>query len=261
MSFGQDMLISIKDDDWLARQRIAGKCVAKCLATMDKMIRDKIPNLSLLMLEAESSKIIEEYKCTPTFKGYKGFPGAVCLSVNKDMVHGIPSDYVLQDGDVVKFDLGATYEGAIADAASTTIYGTPKNEQHIRLVDYTIKALLNGIKAIAVGKRLGVIGYAIHKTVSSTEFGLITDYGGHGIDENKPHASPFVKNKAQPTEGVRLMPGMTLAIEPMLTIGDTMTKVQKDGWTVTANGISSHAEHTVFIHDNNVEIITEWEKL
>lgn len=257
-NFQPNMLVTLKDFNWVSRQRIAGKCVARVLKHLDSMILDATPNLSLLDMDAEAERIILEEGCTPTFKGYKGFPGAACLSVNKDMVHGIPTKYVLQDGDVVKFDLGATFQGAIADAASTRIYGNPKHEKHVRLVNATLKALNNGIKAAGVGKRIGAIGYAIHKSIG--EFGNITNYGGHGLDENQPHAAPFVANKGQPTEGVRMQAGMTIAIEPMLVIGSTETRIQEDGWTVSVNDISAHMEHTIFIHEDRVEVMTAWDR-
>lgn len=257
--FEQSILVTLKDDNWLARQRVAGSCVGEVLKHLNGMIVNQTPNISLRDMEREAEKIITDRGCTPTFKGFKGFPGAICLSVNKDMVHGIPTDYVLQPGDVVKFDLGATFEGAIADAASTAIYGKPLQQRHVDLIDATRKALMNGIKAATVGKRIGAIGYAIHKSVNSTGFGLVTNYGGHGIDENSPHAAPFVPNRAQPTEGVRIHKGMTLAIEPMLIDGHTNTRVQKDGWTVTAEAICAHMEHTIFINDDGPEILTAWE--
>ncbi len=231
-NFSTSNLIRLKDDNFLERQKVAGKCVAGVLRTINKIITDKTPNVSLKDLEREALRQILAADCTPTFQGYKGFPGAICLSVNKQLVHGIPTEYVLQEGDVVKFDLGATYQGAIADAAATAIYGEPKSPQHVELLKTCKGALNHAIKAVAVGKQLGCIGYAIHKFVSATRFGLITKYGGHGIDENIPHAYPFVANKSQPKEGPRIQPGLTIAIEPMVVVGDTQTRTADDGWTV-----------------------------
>lgn len=259
MSFEQSAFVVLKDDAWFQDQKKAGACVAGILRTLNQMILDATPNLSLKGLEAEAIKQIEEAGCTATFKGYKGFPGAICLSVNNQIVHGIPSDYILQEGDVVKFDLGATYNGAIADAAATAIYGKPKNQQHVELVNVCKGALYHAIKAIQVGKQLGVIGFAINKYVQSkSRFGIITKYGGHGIDRNTPHAAPFVANKARYNEGVRIQPGMTIAIEPMLVVGDPTPTTEKDGWTVTAKGIGAHFEHSVFVGSDKVHIMTEW---
>lgn len=259
MSFEHSNIIRLKSDDWFRRQAIAGKCVAGILKTLNQMVVDKTPNLSLRDMEAEAIRQLESANCTATFKGYKGFPGAICLSVNKQLVHGIPSDYVLQDGDVVKFDLGATYEGAIADAAATAIYGEPESKQHVELVETCKGALAHAIKAIKIGKQLGCIGYAIHKFVTSrSRFGLVTDYGGHGISENTPHDTPFVANKAQQNDGIRIQKGLTIAIEPMLVIGDPKTRIDKDGWTVTTDGINCHFEHTIFVSADKIHILTEW---
>lgn len=257
-SFDQTLLVTLKDDKWFDRQKIAGQCVGSILSALNRLIKEVTPNLTLRDLEQTAIKMFKEAGCTATFLGYKGFPGAVCLSVNRQLVHGIPSDYKIQDGDVVKFDLGATYEGAIADAAATAIYGNPKSVQHVELVETCRAALNNGIKAVTLGKRLGVIGYAIQHTVKRTRFGLITNYGGHGLDENKPHASPFVPNKSQPTEGIRIPVGLTVAIEPMVVVGDTRTVVAKDGWTVLTEGVGAHFEHTIFVGPDKVHVMTEW---
>lgn len=260
MSFGNHEIISLKDKHWLERQQVAGKCVAGILKTINQMIVEKLPSLSLKDLEAEAIKQFEAAKCEATFKGYKGFPGAICLSVNKQLVHGIPTDYILQDGDVVKFDLGATYQGAIADAAATAIYGTPKSSQHVELVKTCKNSLDHAIKAIQIGKQLGCIGYAIHKYVtSSSRFGLITSYGGHGIDENTPHAAPFVANKSKQNEGPRIQEGLSIAIEPMLVVGDNRTKIGSDGWTVYTSDVGAHFEHSVFVGADKVHVLTEWQ--
>lgn len=259
MSFTNHDLIFLKNEHWLSRQKIAGACVGGILKTLNKMVIDKIPNLSLRDMENEAMKQIALADCTATFKGYKGFPGAVCLSVNKQLVHGIPSDYILQEGDVVKFDLGATYEGAIADAAATAIYGEPKSKQHIELLDVCKNSLDHAIKSIKIGKQLGCIGYAIHRYVTShSRFGLITNYGGHGIDENTPHASPFVSNKSNQNEGPRIQAGLAIAIEPMVVIGDNKTKVGSDGWTVTTSDVGAHFEHSIYVAEDKVHVLTAW---
>lgn len=260
MKFQNHDLISLKDKFWLERQNVAGKCVAGVLKTLNQMVKEKIPNLSLKDMEAEASKQIKLAECTATFQGYKGFPGAICLSVNKQLVHGIPTNYILQEGDVVKFDLGATYHGAIADAAATAIYGQPKSPRHVELLEVCKGSLNHAIKYIQIGKQLGCIGYAIHKYVTScSRFGIITNYGGHGIDEDTPHATPFVANKAKQNEGPRIQEGLVIAIEPMLVIGDNGTKISSDGWTVLTSDIGAHFEHSIFVASDKVHILTEWE--
>jgi len=259
MSFENNDLIYLKDKFWLERQQIAGKCVGGILKTINTMIVEKIPNLSLKDIEEEAIRQIAENKCTATFKDYKGFPGAICLSVNKQLVHGVPTNYILQDGDVVKFDLGATYNGAIADAAATAIYGAPKSKQHVDLIEICKNSLTQAIQAVKIGKQLGCIGYAIHKYVTSnSRFGLITNYGGHGLDENIPHATPFVANKSKANEGPRIQEGLSIAIEPMLVIGDNRTRVGPDGWTVLTSDIGAHFEHSIFVAEDKTYVLTEW---
>lgn len=259
MSFQNHNLIKLKDSNWLSRQQVAGKCVAGVLQTLNEMVVNKAPNLSLKQMEDEALRQILAAQCTPTFQGYKGFPGAICLSVNKQLVHGIPSDYLLQEGDVVKFDLGATYQGAIADAAVTAIYGKPKSPQHVELLEVCKESLNQAIKSIQIGKNLGCIGNTIHKYVTSrSRFSLITDYGGHGIDENIPHAPPFVANKAKANEGPRIQEGLAIAIEPMLVIGDNITRIASDGWTVITAGIGAHFEHSIYVGLDKIHIVTEW---
>lgn len=259
----ENQLIILRDNDFLEKLRIAGKCTAMCLKTARDIILDtKEPNL--LFIESECINVMKTFGCSATFLNYKGFPGAICTSVNTEMVHGIPRSYIIQEGDVVKIDLGSTYEGAIADAAITVIKGNAKDKKHVELVNTCKLALDTSINMIQVGKRLGCIGSSIHRTCKNTSFGLITNYGGHGIsctEDNKgiPHAQPFVSNKANTNDGVRLQNGMVLAIEPMLTMSDTNTRVLDDGWTVVTKDISAHFEHTIFVHNNKAEVLTKIE--
>jgi len=256
-TFDNHNLIILKDYVWLNRQKHAGRCVSNILKAFDQMIKDKTPNLSLIDIEQMALTYMRFYNCTPTFKNYKGFPGSVCLSVNKQLVHGIPNDYILCDGDIVSLDLGATYEGAIADAARTAIYGVPKNPEHVRLVNACKEALRLAIKSVAIGKKLGVIGNAIYKHAQATGFNVIETYGGHGIDYNKPHSEPFVANKANQNEGITIQPGLSIAIEPLLVIGSTKTKISPDNWTVTTEDINAHFEHSITIMEDGNHIITE----
>jgi len=252
--------ITLHDDEvWIQEQRHAGTVVARCLSMFSRAVRDKTPNLSLKDIEAECEKIIAANNCIPTFKGFHGFPGAVCLSVNKELVHGIPSDYVLQEGDVVSLDLGATTPyGAIGDAAVTEIYGTPRKREHESLVTVCKNALYRAIEAVAVGKRIGCIGNAIHHSVKSSGFKLIENYGGHGISKNMAHAQPFIPNKSRSDDGVVIQKGMSFAIEPMLVIGSNKTRKLSDNWTVVTPDIGAHFEHTIFINTKDeVEIITK----
>lgn len=258
-------LCVLHGSEWLDKQRIAGKIVANSLMQLQDFCANKTKH-SMLTL----NKIIEEYIISegaiPTFKDYPkygspNFPAGVCISINQKLVHGIPDDTVLTEGDVVSFDLGATYQGAVADSAITCIYGTPRDSRHADLVKATEEALMQGIRAIAVGKHLGCIGYAISKYAKNQGFGLVTNYGGHGLDWNVPHAPPFVSNKAELKEGIRIQPGLAIAIEPMLTIGPPVTRTLQDGWTVATQDVGAHFEHSIFVHKDRVEIITDRTKI
>lgn len=253
--FSGSGLFKLKDQDWLDKQRIAGRIAANALVKLENLVKKKT-ELSLIELNEVAEKFIVDAGGFPTFKGYKGFPAGVCISVNKQLVHGIPTDYHLQEGDVVSFDLGVTWEGAIADTAITCIYGEPK-PQHVALVKATEESLMKGIEAIQVGKRLGCIGSAIYKSAKGNGFNVITKYGGHGLDWNIPHALPFVENKSEPDQGIRIQVGLAIAIEPMLVPGSTETRTLADGWTVATDDIGAHFEHSVFVHTNRVEIITD----
>ena len=235
MKFINSELIYLKDENWLQEQRIAGQCVASCLETCGKLISSEI-NLSGKDLEEECYKIMQKFNCIPTFYNYsnngkKPFPGKICVSVNEVMVHGIPNEKLFQEGDVIKIDLGATYNDSVADAATTFIKGQAKLSNHEVMIKLAKQALAKAIEMCFPGKQVGAIGNAIYKTVKDSKFGLITDYGGHGIhSHNKPHASPFVPNKSNATDGVRFQSGMTLAIEPQLVMGLPITRVASDGW-------------------------------
>jgi len=258
--FSDNSLIRLKDNNWLEKQRVAGKIAAKALLLLEQLVKDKTSK-TLLELNEIAENYIFESGGTCTFKNYHGFPAGVCISVNKQLVHGIPTDYVLQEGDIVSFDLGVTIEGAIADTAITCIYGEPKLEKHVQLIKDTEEALMRGIKAVKVGDRLGVIGQAIYKYSHSKNYGVINNYGGHGLDWHTPHASPFVANKSTENEGIRIQPGLTIAIEPMLVLGSTATTTADDGWTVMTPDLSVHVEHSIFVHEDHVEIITDRSKL
>lgn len=256
-TFAFNSLIKLKNDDWLNKQRVAGKIAGKTLLLLENLVKEKSTK-SLLELNNIAEEYIINQGALCTFKNYKGFPNGVCCSVNKQLVHGIATDYKLQDGDVVSFDLGATYEGAIADTAITCIYGSPKSDLHVKLIKTTEEALMKGIQAIEVGKKIGCIGNAIYRHAKSGSFGVITDYGGHGLDWDQPHTTPFIANKAALDEGIRIQPGLSIAIEPMFTSGSTKTWVDNDGWTVWCEAeISTHWEHSVYVHENSVEIITD----
>jgi methionyl aminopeptidase len=251
----EDQLVELKDAEWIANQRTAGKCVAAILGEMSERIGGD-RTYTGKELEGIAESIFPKFNCTATFLGYKGFPSSICLSVNKELVHGIPKNLPILDGDVVSFDLGATHRGSIADAAVTVIKGKAKDPRHDEIISVCKKALMAGIGAVKIGEPIGTIGYAIHNLVKRTPYSIVHHYGGHGINTDTPHAQPFVHNKSQKTEGVRVQVGMTIAIEPMVMIGSTETKVLSDGWTVMGNGISAHFEHSIAVTENGIQIQT-----
>lgn len=255
-SFASSSFVTLKDQDWLNKQRVAGKIAAKTLVELQQKVNAKTTD-SLIELNTFAENFITSAGGIPTFKGYKGFPAGVCISVNKQLVHGIPTDYRLVDGDVISFDLGVTIEGAIADTAITCIYGQPKSDTHVTLIKATEESLMKGIGAVAVGKRLGCIGNAISRCAKGYGFSVITKYGGHGLEWNQPHAPPFVENKSELENGIRIQPGLAIAIEPMLVLGSTDTKVLDDGWTVITPDIGAHFEHSIYVHADHVEILTD----
>jgi methionyl aminopeptidase len=255
------MIVQLKDDEWLANARIAGKVAAGALTLLKDLI--KASELNVLRLNKLAEEYIEDNGCFPTFRGYKGFPAGVCISINEELVHGVPKDRDLQENDVVSFDLGATYKGSIADTAITCIVGKGK-EEHIRLVQATKDALDKAIASIQVGKHLGVIGHTIYEHAKKCNYTCITRYGGHSIaiapdGTGIPHVPPFVANRAEINEGMILCAGLVLAIEPLFTLSKSDETIvdPDDHWTVsTPGGISSHHEHSIFIHDDKVEVFT-----
>lgn len=248
-------LFKLKGKDWLEKQRVAGKVAARTLLLLEQLVKEKT-TLTTLQLSKLAEEFILDNKCTPTFKNYKGFPEAVCISVNKELVHGIPKDYTLQKGDLVSFDLGTTYQGAIADTALTVIYDDPTSKYN-KLIEACNKALMEGINAVKVGSRLGCVGYAVSRSAKRDGFVVVNNYGGHGLSWDEPHSSPFIENKGSVNEGFRLQPGFTGAIEPMLLPTNPNSRVASDGWTVLTQEIGTHFEHSFYLHEDHVEIITD----
>jgi len=259
-SFSENNLVRLKNQNWIENQRVAGKISAQTLLLLEAEVK-KATTKSLLELDKLAETYIRDNGGTPTFLMYKGFPNSVCISLNKQVVHGIPVDHVMSDGDIVSFDLGVTYKGAIADTAITCIFGQAHSERHVQMVKATEDSLMKGIEAIKVGDRLGVIGQAIYKHAHAQGFSVINNYGGHGLDWDIPHAPPFVENKSDPSKGIRIQPGLAIAIEPMLTLGSVATTTLNDGWTVVTPDLSAHFEHSIFVHEDHVEIITDRSKL
>lgn len=253
-------VINLKDKLWLKRQKYAGRVLAKTHQEFFQMIKGKASGLTLRQLGEIADDIIRKNDCTPTFLHYRGFPSVICASLNKEIVHGFATrDIELQEGDVLKIDIGTTFEGAIADCAVTYVYGKVKNPRIGKMLVSCQNALHEAIKVVEPGRRIGEIGRTIFDCSKQDGFGVVTMFGGHGLNYNRLHAPPFVPNKSKADEGVRIHPGISIAIEPMFVLGkNTNTKMMKDKWTVVTKDIGCHYEHSVSLdEDGQRHIITE----
>ena len=233
--------------------REAGRVVAN---TLQMLVEEVRPGLVVKELDKVVRKEFEKQKVIPTFLGYHGYPATVCVSVNDEIVHGIPGKRVIQEGDVVSLDLGCTHKGFVADSALTMIVGegTPEARE---LVDVTRDALREGIQHARAGNRLGEISHAIQTYIESHGFGVVREYVGHGVGRAM-HEEPQVPNYGPVDRGPVLKKGMVLALEPMVTVGDWRTKQMDDNWTVkTIDGsLAAHFEHTIAITDGDAEVLT-----
>jgi methionyl aminopeptidase len=247
------MGIIIKSDIEIATMRQAGRIVAEILQKISERVR---PGVKTKELDIIAETELEIRRATSSFKGYHGFPANLCVSVNDEIVHGIPGDKVLREGDIVSLDFGAIYEGFQGDAAITVPVGEISPSAR-RLIDTTREALEKGIAAAKAGATLGDVSAAIQKHAESKNYSVVREYTGHGIGRNM-HEDPQIPNYGIPGTGPELKKGMTLALEPMLNTGGSSTRVAKDRWTVlTADGsLSAHFEHTIAINDSEPEVLT-----
>jgi methionyl aminopeptidase len=251
-------VISIKSKREFAKMEKAGAAVAAIHAA----VRDAAaPGVSLLDLEGISARIIEDRGCTSSFLNYLGtYPATLCLSPNDVIVHGIPSEYRLEEGDILAVDAGAIFEGFHGDAAFTMGIG-PISPEASRLIAATEEAMWAGISQVRPGNRIGDIGAAVAGVGEAYGYGVVEEYVGHGIGRNM-HEEPQVPNYGEPGKGVKLRKGMALCIEPQFNLGSRHTKVDADGWTVrTQDGsLSAHWEHTVAITPDGPMIFTAAEE-
>jgi methionyl aminopeptidase len=227
-------------------------------ATLDRLATEVRPGISTKELDVVCEEFIRSHAgAKPAFKGLYGFPASACISINEEIVHGIPSPKrVLKDGDLVKLDVGVHYEGYFTDAAITVPVGRVDAES-VRLMDVTRTALAAGVEQARVGNHIGDIGAAIEAVVKSAGFTTADDLVGHYVG-SKPHGDPQVPNHGTPKRGPKLLPGLTIAIEPMVNIGTSATRTLKDKWTiVTVDGSrSAHFEHTVAVTETGPRILT-----
>ena len=235
--------------------REAGKIVAE---TLNRVRELAAPGVTTWELDAAAENLINSYPdCRPAFKGYGGFPGTLCTSINEQVVHGIPSRArVLKENDLLSVDVGVVRKGFYADSAATFVIGAPQ-AVHTRLLDCAARALEAGIAQATVGNRIGDIGHAVQAVASKQNFSVVRDLVGHGIGQNL-HEDPQVPNYGSPKSGYQLREGLVIAIEPMINEGTHEIRTLADNWTVvTADGkLSVHIEHTVAVGPNGPEILT-----
>ncbi len=250
------MVTKVKTDVEIAAMREGGKM----LATVLSALRDQV---SVGMTSADLSEIAKKKLIKlggkPAFLGYEGFPDVVCVSINEEVVHGIPSkERIIQDGDIVSFDFGVLHKGLITDAAISVIVGDVKDSRDIELVNATKKSLEAGLRTIKNGTAIGTIGAAVQDVLEKSRLGIVQEFVGHGVGHIL-HEEPGIPNYGSKGDGFVLRSGMTVAIEPMATLGNSSVFIADDDWTVVTRDRkrSAHFEHTVLVTDDGFEILTE----
>ena len=250
-------MIIVKNSEQLRLMREAGRITAEALMVAREMIR---PGISTKAIDDKVRQFIEKCGAVPSFLGYNGFPGSACISINDEVIHGIPSPRViLKEGDIVKVDVGARYRGYHGDSARTFPVGKV-SDLALKLISVTEASFYEAMKVAKAGNRIGDIGHAVESFVISNGFSVVRDFIGHGVGANL-HEDPEVPNFGRAGHGARLYPGMTLAIEPMVNVGRHDVRVLGNGWTVkTVDGtLSAHYENSIAITESDPVILTKSE--
>ena len=247
------MAITLKSSREIEIMRRAGAIVAEVLTAMREQVR---PGVTTAELDRVAREIVESHGARPSFLGHQGFPASICASVNDEVVHGIPGDRILEDGDIFSIDIGAYLDGYHADSALTLPVGGITDEAHL-LIDVTERAFVVGAAQAREGQRVGDISVAVQAVADEAGYGIVRELTGHGIGRSL-WEDPSIPNYGRVGTGPLLRKGMTIAIEPMLTIGDPAIRFLDDGWTVVTvhGGLSAHYEHTVLITDGEPELLT-----
>jgi methionyl aminopeptidase len=250
------MMTKVKTADEIAAMRESGRMLAAVLDVLKSSIQ---PGMSTKDLANIAARELEALGGRPAFLGYQGFPDVICISVNDEVVHGIPrTDKIIGNGDIVGLDFGVNYKGMITDSAISVIAGTPRSQEHAKLLAYTERAMMEGIAAVHNRVRAGDIGAAVETVLKKQGYGIVRDLVGHGVG-HQLHEDPNVPNYGRPNTGPWFDKGMTIAIEPMATLGSERVTVDRDNWTIrTADGsMSAHFEHSVLILEDGAEILTQ----
>lgn len=248
-------MIIYKSPQEVDKMRTAGRIVT---GTIDRVLAAVRPGISTADLDRVAEEEIQRRAATPSFKGYKGFPGSICASLNDEVVHGIPSPKrILKAGDILSLDFGAIWEGYHADSAVTVFVGEPPSAEAEKLVRVTEEALEAAISQVRPGGRLSDVSHAVEQVVEGAGFSVVREYVGHGIGRSL-HEDPQIPNYGPPGRGPELRPGLVVAVEPMVTMGDWPTRVLADDWTVvTADGsLAAHFEHTIAVTEDGHEVLT-----
>jgi len=248
-------MIYIKSAEEIELLKISNRLVTDTLAELAKYVR---PGISTIELDRVAETFIRDHHGKPGFLGYNGFPNTLCTSVNSEVVHGIPSEYRLKDGDIISIDCGVLLNGYYGDSAYTFTIGQLE-ETVSKLLETTKEALFNGIKQAKEGNRLGDIGHAVQHHAESRGFSVVREMVGHGIGKNL-HEEPEVPNYGKRGTGLKLKSGMVLCIEPMINMGEKFIRQQKDGWTIITrdNLPSAHYELAVAIRGNEPDVLTSF---
>ena len=246
-------MISIKSPHEIEKLRAAGRLTAQARALAGSMVR---PGVTTLEIDREVRRFIESHGAKPSFLGYGGFPGSACISVNEVVIHGIPDHRKLKEGDIVSVDVGAYLDGFHGDCAATYPCGQVSEEAQ-RLIDVTRQSFFEGIKLARAGQRVSDVSHAVQQYVESFGYSVVREFVGHGVGRNL-HEAPEVPNYGAAGHGARFQPGMVIAVEPMVCMGDWKVKVLKDKWTtVSADGsLTAHYENTILITDGEPEFLT-----
>jgi methionyl aminopeptidase len=248
------MEIILRLPDEIEKARASNRIVAEVLSRLREKIR---PGVKTKDLDKFAEEIAEKRGAKPAFKGYRGYPHSLCISINEEVVHGMPSKRVLQEGDIVSLDFGIYYQGFYGDSAITLPVGKV-TEKALTLMQITELGLYAGIEQAKVGNRLGDVSAAVQNMVESAGFSVVRDFVGHGIGKNL-HEEPQIPNFGKKGRGIELKKGMILAIEPMVNEGKYEVKILPDGWTVvTKDGsLSAHFEHSIVITDYGPDILSK----
>ena len=246
-------MITIKSPREIELLRIAGEITGSTHLYLIPYIK---PGITTKELDKKAEEYIRKRGATPSFKGYEGFPGTVCASINEEVVHGIPSNRKLKEGDIITLDIGACYKGYHGDSAWTYAVGKISKEKQ-KLMEVTEKSLFKGLEMVKAGNRIGDIGYAVQKYVESFNFGVVRELVGHGVGTSV-HEEPDVPNYGKPHTGPILKEGMVIAVEPMITLGSPSICILDDDWTIITQDEkpSAHFEHTVLVTKEGYEILT-----